>query len=87
VPGDLLPEAYLVYGGDADTQDVPLGAGLGTTSFDLAGTGLSSVRYLRIVDASGAPPSAPLAGVDLDAVTVLNGNPLQPDDAAAGPAP
>ncbi len=87
VPGDALPEAYLVYGGDASAQDVPLGAGLGTTDFDLAGTGLSSVRYLRIVDASGAPPSGPLAGVDLDAVTVLNGNPLQPDDAAKAPAP
>lgn len=74
VPGDLVQEGYLVFGGGPYDQSVLIGFAVGTASFDLAGTGLSSTRYLRIVDESGAPSNAPLAGMELDAVTILNGS-------------
>ena len=74
VPGDSLLEAYSVYAGN-DPYDVDklVGSGVGGASFDLGATGLASTRYLRIEDQSGAPAAHPLAGLELDAVTVLNG--------------
>ena len=73
VPGDALLEAYSVYAGStAYLQDKFVGAGVGSASFDLGVASVASTRYLRIEDHSGAPPSDPLAGLKLDAVTVLN---------------
>ena len=46
---------------------------MGTASFDLAGSGVAATRYLRIVDQSAGDPDAAFAGLELDAVTVLNG--------------
>ena len=73
LPGDMLKERYRVYAGDAFTQTTLIGNGKGTWSFDIGAAGLTSVRYLRIEDRSAAAPSDPLAGVEVDAVTVLNG--------------
>ncbi len=87
VPGDMLPENYQVFVGDVDSQTVLVASGQGTTGFDLAGTGVSSARFVRIVDASGAAPTGAYPGMDLDAVRVLNGPTLVPDDAAAKTAP
>ncbi len=75
-PSDPGPEAYRVYAGDAYSQTTFIGAAVGTARFDLATAGLTSVRYLKIVDASGAPPDSPVAGMDLDAVIGnINSNP------------
>jgi len=74
VTGDLVPEAYSVYVGNAFEQGAFVGAGVGTTSFDLAAAGVTATRYVRIVDNSSAGTSDPLGGVELDALTVLNGN-------------
>jgi hypothetical protein len=70
---DPAPEAYRVYAGDAYTQSVLIGSATGTASFDLGGSGVTTARYLRIADLSGASPNLPYAGMDLDAVTVLHG--------------
>jgi hypothetical protein len=70
LPGDSVSETYRVYAGNAYDQDRLVGAGLGTTSFDLAAAGVSSTRFLKIVDDSGSNPNQPLAGMDLDGVTV-----------------
>jgi hypothetical protein len=71
-PRDPGPESYRVYAGDAYVQDVLIGQATGTASFDLNGSGVTSTRYLKILDASGSSPSFPLAGMDLDAATILN---------------
>jgi len=69
---DPLPEKYAVFAGDAYVQDVLVGQATGTASFDLGAVGVASTRYLKIVDRSNANPVQPLAGMDLDAVTILN---------------
>ncbi len=74
VAGDPRPEAYDVYAGGAVEQSTLIGSGVGTTSFDLGAAGVSSTRYLRIVDRSGSDPDLALAGVEVDALTVLNGS-------------
>ncbi len=68
LPGDLLPEAYAVYAGNAYEQSQLIGVGLGTTSFDLGAADVGSTRFLKIVDNSGSNPSQPLAGMDLDGI-------------------
>jgi hypothetical protein len=73
VPGDALPEPYLVYAGDAYETSSLVGAAAGTASFDLAASGLGSASYLKIVDQSTGHPDNAFAGLELDAVTVLNG--------------
>ncbi|MCX6640365.1 MAG: hypothetical protein NTW14_07790 [bacterium] len=37
---------------------------------------MTSTRYLKILDISGASPNLPYAGMDLDAITVLNSDAL-----------
>jgi len=73
VPGDLELERYSVYVGDAYDQDVLIGDGQGTASFDLAGSGVGTTRWLRILSGSHDDSDAPLAGVELDGVTILHG--------------
>ena len=73
VPGDLVAERYQVWLGGPWEQGTQIGTGQGTASFDLAGSGAASARYVRIVDATDSPPASPLAGMELDALTVLNG--------------
>ena len=72
LPFDSTAEGYRVYAGDAVTQNTLIGLGSGTESFDLAGTGITSTRYLKIIDQSGANPNEALPGMDLDCIIVLN---------------
>ncbi|TKJ37255.1 hypothetical protein CEE37_14170 [candidate division LCP-89 bacterium B3_LCP] len=71
-PRDPGPETYRVYSGDAYNQNTLIGEATGTASFDLSTAGVTSTRYLKITDASGSSPNFPLAGMDLDAITVIN---------------
>ena len=73
VPGDVEEEAYSVLTGDAYDQDVVIGFGKGTASFDLAASGVRSARWLRILSRSQQNPDGPLAGLELDGVTILHG--------------
>lgn len=73
VPGDVLPERYFVFAGDAYEQNVPLGSAEGTASFDLATGGIGTARWLRIISGAQQAANDPLAGVELDGVTILHG--------------
>lgn len=50
---------------------ISVGSASGTTSFDLALSGLASCRYLKIRDDGGGNPYLNFPGFDLDAVEVL----------------
>jgi hypothetical protein len=70
--GDITPEGFSCYAsGSMDGPWVFLGAGEGTTEFELASTGLGSARYFKIVDDGDGPQNAEDAGFDLDAVSDL----------------
>ena len=73
LPTDSLAAKRLVFGGGPYDQSVLIGFAVGTASFDLAGTGLSSTRYLRIVghgntanDWNSITEARPLRDVTLD---------------------
>jgi len=87
LPADMTPEGYFVYVGDAYDQDILLGSSVGTGAFDLGAAGVGTARYVKIVDRSGASASDPLAGVDVDAVTVLNGRRFRSQGVQGKPAP
>lgn len=72
VPGDSEFEGYTLWAGDAFAPSTLIGSATGTRSFDLGAAGVGSTRYLWVLDDSGAAASTPLAGVELDAITVLN---------------
>jgi Zinc carboxypeptidase len=74
VADDLELEEYVVFAGDAYDQDALIGPAQGTASFDLAGSGVVSTRWLRIVSLSQQPVDARYAGLDLDGVTILHGD-------------
>ena len=65
-------EAYRVYGTSNCSSPTwtLIGSGSDVTSFDLSGTGLSSVPCLRLVDAGTA--GGKMAGADFDTVEGLN---------------
>ena len=81
IPGD----DFMVYEGDnslvkgytclvGQTIDGPwvsLGSGTGTQAFDMGSTGLSSARFIKIVDDGDGPQNAAGAGFDLDAIESL----------------
>lgn len=70
--GDTVRENYQVYvSNDWRGAWFFCGNGNGTTSFDLTIAGLDSARYIRIVDASGAPTTNPYAGFDLDGIAYV----------------
>jgi hypothetical protein len=50
---------------------VLIGIADGTTEFDLAGTGLASIRYLRLVDYGDGTAGGSYPGYDLDAISVV----------------
>ena len=71
---DTNLDGFSLYGGDDYLGPWTLiGSALGTTSFDLAGTGLTEARYLRVVDDGDGSASDPHAGFDLDAIWVVTG--------------
>jgi hypothetical protein len=73
IPGEPVGQCD-VYGSSDDFRGpwILIGTAEGTTAFDLAGTGLSSVRYLRLVDKGGGSNSGDYPGFDLDAISVIN---------------
>jgi hypothetical protein len=73
VPGDVELESYTVLAGDAYDQNVVIGFGKGTASFDLAGSGVGTTRWLRILSRSQQNQDGALAGLELDGVTILHG--------------
>lgn len=89
VPGDEVLENYTVFVGDAYTQNTLVGSGFGTTAFDLADAGVGSARYVKIVAAAEQPANAPLAGLELDSLSVLGGGfvTLGPGTAGAAGTP
>ncbi len=72
IPGEPVGQCY-VYGSAGDFRGpwTLIGSAEGTTAFDLSGTGLSSVRYLRLVDKGGGSNTGDYPGFDLDAITVI----------------
>ena len=71
--GDDTPEGYNLYAGES--MDGPwhfMGAGTGTTSFDLNTTGLINARYFKIKDDGDGNSTGDDAGFDLDGVAVPN---------------
>lgn len=71
--GDNTPEEYSVA--VSTTIDGPwhtLGDATSTASFDLDGSSLNKVRYIKISDIGSGSSMAPDAGFDLDAVELLH---------------
>lgn len=70
--GDFSAEGFSCFAGP--TMDGPwtyLGAGMGTTEFELSVSGLDEARYFKISDDGDGPQNADNAGFDLDAVSDL----------------
>jgi len=71
--GDASPEGYTCYVGQS--MDGPwhsLGAGTATMGFDIALSGLTEARYVKIVDDGDGSANQADAGFDLDAVSKLD---------------
>lgn len=72
IEGDMTPEGFSCYVGE--TMDGPwlfVGNGNGTTEFDMYLSGLSSARYIKILDDGDGAQNENDAGFDLDAVSDL----------------
>ncbi|MBN1860202.1 MAG: carboxypeptidase regulatory-like domain-containing protein [Candidatus Thermoplasmatota archaeon] len=70
--GDGVLDGYSVYG--SSYWNGPwsmIGAGMGTTEFDLGDVSLESVRYLKILDDGNGNPGEVNPGCDIDAVENL----------------
>ena len=68
--GDISPEGFDCY--VSNSMDGPfylVGSGLGTTEFDLSGSGLSEAQFIKITDDGDGTQTAPDAGFDLDAIS------------------
>ncbi|MCK4893111.1 MAG: carboxypeptidase regulatory-like domain-containing protein, partial [Calditrichia bacterium] len=69
IEDDPTPEGYTVLVGNGwNGPWTSLGLGLGTQDFDLAGSGLSEFRFIRIEDDGDGPATGANIGFDLDAV-------------------
>lgn len=70
--GDEIPEIYLCYIGETiDGPWLPLGAGNGTSVFDISATGLSEIQFIKIMDDGNGFANVPNAGFDLDAIEAI----------------
>ncbi|MEZ5198808.1 MAG: M14 family zinc carboxypeptidase [Bacteroidales bacterium] len=70
--GDATPEGFTCYAGETlDGPWMSLGAGSGTTEFDMAGSGVTEARFIKIVDDGDGNANAADAGFDLDAIEAL----------------
>jgi len=70
IEGDLTPEGFKCYAGiSMDGPWILLGEGIGTTEFDLQGSGISSAQYFKILDDGDGNQTEADAGFDLDAVS------------------
>jgi hypothetical protein len=71
--GDETPEGYTCLAGQTiDGPWISLGTGNGTTTFDIASSGLAECRFIKILDDGNGLPVAADAGFDLDAIEVLS---------------
>ncbi len=67
----IANEGYTLYASNSwQGPWISLGAGAGTTGFDLAVSGLETARYLKIVDDGDGSAGAANPGFDLDAIVV-----------------
>ncbi|MDI6839604.1 MAG: alpha/beta fold hydrolase [bacterium] len=73
--GEELNESFYIFGSNDTISWTPLGSGIGTASFDLSGSGLSQVKYIKIVDDGDGDSLSSAPGYDLDAVVAINGPP------------
>ncbi len=66
-------EGFTLYGSSGNFLGpwVLIGTGMGTTEFDLTGTGLSIVRYFKIVDDNNGTYDGENPGYDLDTIGAL----------------
>ncbi len=66
-------EGFRLYGSTGGFLGpwILIGNGTGTTEFDLDGTGLSTVRYLKIEDDGDGTSSGTYPGFDLDAIAAI----------------
>lgn len=70
--GDATAEIYTCYVGETmDGPWITLGAGNGTTEFDMANSGLPEAQFIKILDDGDGTANAPNAGFDLDAIEAL----------------
>jgi PKD repeat protein len=70
--GDASPESFTCFGGSTiDGPWISLGAGTGTTEFDLAGSGLTEAQYIKLIDDGDGTANAANAGFDLDAIKAM----------------
>ncbi len=70
--GDTSPEGFTCYVGETiDGPWISVGAGTGTSQFDIAVSGLIEAQFIKIVDDGDWAAIAPDAGFDLDAIEAL----------------
>jgi len=70
--GDATPEIYSCYVGETiDGPWVNVGAGNGTSVFDISGTGFSEIQFIRLLDAGNGNSNEADAGFDLDAIEAI----------------
>jgi len=70
--GESTNDGYHVYAAlNWSGPWVSLGDGMGTTSFDLQGSGLEKARFVKIVDDGSGSPTESHPGADIDAVQNL----------------
>lgn len=71
--GDATAEGFTLYAGNSmDGPWISMGTGMGTTSFDFAGSAISEARFFRIIDDGDGQANVSGAGFDLDAVQALS---------------
>jgi len=76
--GDTSLEGYFCYAGETiDGPWILLGAGNGTTQFDIAASGLAEAQFIRILDDGDGNATAPNAGFDLDAIEATGVIPVE----------
>jgi hypothetical protein len=70
--GDKTPEGFTcLVAQNIDGPWISLGAGTGTTSFDLGSAGVTSARFIKIVDDGDGQQNEANAGFDLDAIEAI----------------
>ncbi len=65
---DSTNESFLLFVSEDSISYIYVGAGTGTAEFDISETGLSLIRYIKILDDGDGDPLSTSPGYDLDAV-------------------